>query len=692
MANNSETPVREIGLEEFLDLIWGDEPCYVDVPSKAGGYWGPWIGTWPEDRELIINRIDQCSDGGEDVYFSAARFYEKGRRLVDTMPTHWLWADLDTVDPVFLDEDGVLPTLAWETSFGRYQAMWRLDKEMKPEKQTVLNRALSLAIGADKGGWDLTQVLRPIDTYNWKRPPYDEVELLWYDPDLVYTIADMRDRIRALRRGKPISQRQVEDPTKGLGRWVRNRLRDPESMVLTGERSGMLWKIEKDLARHGLDAEAMFELIWPCAWNKHRIDRGSRGENALRREIQKAISEVAKEAGPEASPKRRTRDVEGAIAGEVDSGADGRGDDHAPAKRPQDSWDEYAPFLSQEIETPRWLIENIWSSASHGIIGGEPKTSKSTFTLAMALSVATGEPFLGIPEYRVPEKGAVLLIQEENAPWVMQDRLRKLAHMYGLLGDYQEVRTPKGSLAKKVARIRFPKDADLFMLNNFGFDLLRDEHLEMLESKIQEVEAKMVIIDPLYLVAAVNLNQSESVAPLLRGLMQLGYKYDCAVAVVHHWSKATETTQQRRSGQRLMGTAFFHGWLESGLYMENVGTGDGKLTVRVEREFRNVAPQDDLEIEWYLGRPGELDLEVRSVKWDPAADIERVLEGVFRRNGDRPINVKTLMSEMDKNGGNGATKEEVAQLVEELGYKVVSRNHPYGQSHTIHAHRGKGRA
>lgn len=163
----------------FLDRVWGDEDSYVDLPSKVNGHWIPYNVRWPDDREMLERRIESCLEDSEDLYFSVATFRSRGRRLVDTNSSSWLWADLDKVDPVFLSEDHLHPTIAWESSPGHYQCLWRLDRSLPPTTLAKLNRSLTYAIGADRTGWDLTQVLRPPGTLNHKYSPTAEVSLLW---------------------------------------------------------------------------------------------------------------------------------------------------------------------------------------------------------------------------------------------------------------------------------------------------------------------------------------------------------------------------------------------------------------------------------------------------------------------------------------------------------------------------------
>ena len=679
---------------EFLDLVWGEEECYVDLPSKAGGHWIPWIAEWPTDRVLVRRRVDSCLEDEEDIYFSAARFSSKGRRLADVLPTRWLWADLDRVDPVFFDSDYLLPTIAWESSEGRYQCMWLLSRELKPSIQTKLNQRLNYAVNADRGGWGLTKVLRPPGTKNFKYDPVAPVELLWYNSELVYQPTEVRDAVvrieeeEALADGKGRVARRLRrveatsDHARRIPGRARSLLATPTEMVQVGERSERLWELEKLLAEAGFPEEEIFNLVWPCSWNKHREVRT--GEDRLRKEIAKVLEETPVKPQLTRPSVRVERDVR-------DQAPEPDWDDDPPRKkrsaRVVSPFVDYATFLSTNIETPRWLIEDIWSSSSHGIVGGEPKTSKSTMVTAMALSVATGKPFLN--KYPITEPGPVLMIQEENAPWRVQDQLRKLAKMYGLLGkkDVEISEAPRGSIAEHVVRLNFPDEAPLRLLNNYGFDLTDEKDLRLLEREVQKTGAVMVIIDPLYLtMPGINLSQSHEVGPLLQWLMALRHNHNCAVVLVHHWAKANDNSKLRRAGQRLLGTGFFHGWLESGLYMEKLD-GDDALRVKVEREFRNVAPMGDLEIAWKMGEPGELDMDVEvddfSQLGHTQTQVGRVIEKLLPQCDARGLNLRLVVEKLGMNR-DADSRQEVAHAAHLEGYKVKRKKYPNGYGYIIY--------
>jgi hypothetical protein len=292
------------------------------------------------------------------------------------------------------------------------------------------------------------------------------------------------------------------------------------------------------------------------------------------------------------------------VAGEGDGADDGEEGDGALPSLP---FTRYSTIMAMEINPPRWLIRDIWTAGSHGIWGGEPKTSKTTLGLALGLAVASGRPFLG--KYRVDTSGPVLMVQEENSLVDVQDKLRKLANHAGLLGDFDATPAGRGSLGKHTITIKFPEDVPLRMLNNHGLDLTDSEHRYMLEREIQATRPKLVILDPLYLLMpTVDINRSDEVSFYLRYLLHLRNSYDCAIILVHHQHKFNESSKGRVRGQRLMGSALFHGWSDSAIYTSVVPSSQpGWLSVQMGREFRTMPPQEDLLIDLHLGKPGDIE-------------------------------------------------------------------------------------
>jgi hypothetical protein len=283
--------VSEWICEDFLDVVWGERRGYVDLPSKVGQYWVPYHFRWhKDDTAHVTRRINAALRDEESMYFSAGMFRERGRNYEDMMKSSWLWADLDDVNPEQAAQSQLMPTLAWESSPDRYQAMWKLTRAISPEWHDRVNQALSYHLGADVGGWDRTQVLRLPFTKNYKYDPAPTVKLMWYEEDLVYKPRYVWDVVKA--SALPITKAQIPEVTtqRPMPGRARALLRVPANAVVEGERSEVMWKIECLLAEAGWGEDDIYAVVSECAWNKWAGMRSE--ERQLKREINKAQRHV----------------------------------------------------------------------------------------------------------------------------------------------------------------------------------------------------------------------------------------------------------------------------------------------------------------------------------------------------------------------------------------------------------------
>jgi hypothetical protein len=115
---------------------------------------------WPLDRAEIRSYLQSHLTEGHDVYWCPSLFEFPSRRSDLAMDEHCLWADLDEVDPREIRD--YPPTIAWESSPDRYQALWVASEgdfqgASWPGNE---NQRLTYLLGADPSGWDTTQLLR----------------------------------------------------------------------------------------------------------------------------------------------------------------------------------------------------------------------------------------------------------------------------------------------------------------------------------------------------------------------------------------------------------------------------------------------------------------------------------------------------------------------------------------------------
>jgi hypothetical protein len=90
-------------------------------------------------------------------------FTRPERKKRYAVPPALLYADIDGAK---VPNGKMAPTIVIESSPGRHVGIWVFPE---PLPDFTLNQRLTYWIGADKGGWDPTHVLRMPGTYNWKK-------------------------------------------------------------------------------------------------------------------------------------------------------------------------------------------------------------------------------------------------------------------------------------------------------------------------------------------------------------------------------------------------------------------------------------------------------------------------------------------------------------------------------------------
>lgn len=590
---------------DIIFEIWGNRMGHVFTPCKnpKTGEWTEQSFLWPKESSQIREWILSCEAKKRNIYWCPTLFKQPIRKKEYIKAVQCLWADLDEVNPKKVPKK-VRPHLAYETSPKRYQALWYLRNDEDPEEAEAVNRNLTYYLGADSGGWDLTQVLRIPGLKNFKYKNEPEGKILWEDvtdkplsyfqkyvPEHEEAETDIDDEdIEWADDGELVSI--VSKYKKKLKGKLFDLIFADEDEVSEHDRSAKLWEIECRLLEAGLDVSDVCNIVRLSNWNKYR-DRND--------EKKRIISEVIKAHA----------EVESNKADKMDRFKDRHGK----------TWDSYSDLMGLSASDPGWLVEGWWQKDSHGIVAGEPKTYKSTFVTDFASSVASGKPLYGI--YPVHNKGPVLMVQEENSPFLLKDRFRKVALHKGILTGKVKVRT------KYDVRVKFPPDLPLHFLNNKGFDFTEEESREQLERKIQEVKPVLVIFDPLYLMlGGKDENSSKDIRPILNWLLNIRYAYGCAIMVVHHWNKSGTSS---RGGQRMLGSVLFHGWVESAVY--NLIKNEEAHEVTIQREFRSFPKPKDIDIRYTMGNPGDDMYAPEITESDSSGSLDELLAFIRSCNG-----------------------------------------------------------
>jgi hypothetical protein len=208
-----------------------------------------------------------------DLYFCPHGFTKPIRKIEHAVPPLMLYADLDKVHPSTCVPH---PNISVESSPGRYQAYWMLTEQLDKDSWQRLNQRLTYHLGADKGGWDLTQVLRIPSTVNHKYDDLPPVRILASADGDTYDAADISKMIPERKNGNghdnggDAAARAWRRLGGRMSAGLRHALRtstEPE------DRSKAQYRLECELAEIGATPSEIKSIIAGCAWQKFDGDR-----------------------------------------------------------------------------------------------------------------------------------------------------------------------------------------------------------------------------------------------------------------------------------------------------------------------------------------------------------------------------------------------------------------------------------
>ena len=430
-----------------------------------------------------------------DLYFCPTLLKGTRRRKANVQRSRLLWADLDHADPNKCDP---LPTIAWQTSPGRYAALWVLDKPLSPSRTEAFNKALTYRVGADKSGWDLTQVLRIPNTKNHKYNRSPRGRLLW-DDGPTYARAEMertlKDDLDTLESPGITTNHRGLDPKEVMDR-VKKRIPSrlmhrlvQKTVKGVDDRSKVLWKLRIDLLERKIDPADVTALLKASVWNKYRGQR--REDEMFEAEMDKALQQI----GWQGDEPQQDEGPELAGYGAQDAVT-------------------IIPMSEVEPEDVKFLWHPYIPIGKVTLLEGDPGLGKSWLTFALAIAVARGR---GLPgqEGHTSRKKVLLMSAEDGIADTIAVRLREM-------GATKEDR--KRILAMKLD------------VNALEEDMLDRIKIEM-EDK--SVHPTLLIIDPLvaYMGGALDINKANQTRAFMSGLADWAEEMNMAILGVRHLKK-----------------------------------------------------------------------------------------------------------------------------------------------------------
>lgn len=287
---------------DFFKLVFENCEGYICVAYKspldtdmAEEYW-----EFPRQLGEMCDRISEKAVSLTHIYFCPQILKAKRRVKGNVEHCKSLWADLDTCNPQLLQ---VPPSILVQSSQGRWQAYWRLvDKLPALEAESICRKIayFHASQGADKSGWDLTQLLRVPYTPNYKYGDLQTAPLvivLSTNPAL-YRQQDFSkypeyEALVAASYPMPEeSDLPKEDPIHIIQRY--RMTLNPIAFGLYSQTPGFdedwsscLWNLEKLCIEAGMTMEEVFVIARSAACNKYNRDK--RNHQDLWREIQRSF-------------------------------------------------------------------------------------------------------------------------------------------------------------------------------------------------------------------------------------------------------------------------------------------------------------------------------------------------------------------------------------------------------------------
>lgn len=486
-------------MKNVIIELWKRQPGkYFCISTKSpAGKWKDHFFS-PDDFGMIKQFLRDYDD--HDIYFCPHGFNRRVRQKEEAVIPNLLWADLDYSDPrnekIF---KGLTPTIAIESSPGRYVGLWELDKPMTED----LNRRLTYHLEADHGGWDLTQVLRFPGTKNYKYKSQPRVRVMW-DDGKVYKRKNIESKLPEEdeeEEGQILSAAEVFSEYEAkLPRWVRRELL-AKKITGTADRSEMLWKLENACLEAGMTTDEALAVIKRSAWNKFA---GRRNEDAqLRREIEKVVNNQFRDKGKGKEKLKRKSDEE-------------------EREEEYESRFNFIPMAKVQRVNLDFLWEPYLARGEVSILEGDPGLGKSYLAMMVSAMISTGQRIPTFKRGLPVSKGSVVYFDLENsAGSVTKPRLED--NGFTDLNDYYPIEE--------------------------GFSIDDEDAIAEIYEHLEVIKPSLLVFDTLNTyIGRADAHKAAEVTQAMGVFKKLAKDFNCAVLVLRHLTKGTGSAMYRGQG------------------------------------------------------------------------------------------------------------------------------------------------
>jgi replicative DNA helicase len=169
----------------------------------------------------------------------------------------------------------------------------------------------------------------------------------------------------------------------------------------------------------------------------------------------------------------------------------------------------------------RWLVRKLLVAGQPILLGGPRKSLKTSIVADLVISLASGTPFLGVPDFLVYRPVRVAFLSGESGEAVIQETARRICHAKGIA----------------------PATLDVL----WGFklpQLASADQCGALADGLKGRRVEVLVIDPLYLcllagIDAKNIDAANlfQMGPLLLAVAEVCLDVGCTPLLIHHSRK-----------------------------------------------------------------------------------------------------------------------------------------------------------
>lgn len=446
-----------------------------------------------------------------DWYWTPAVSNSDSRKAKEYPAQRAVWIDCDeTYDNALLES--LRPSYMWETSPGHKQAIWLLKDSIASSEfhRDGFIGMITQALGGDKSGVDIGQLLRVPGTMHNKRDPFRGTVLR--NAGTVYTRGQLLTRVA---RGL------------GLPPGIASDLGSDDPY---GDRSKVTWKFYRSAAELGLSQNLVFKIIKATKWNKWKDD-----PDRVKEDIGRAYAFEPEVPAKQIKPKQQEHVEDDEDTEETEPWG-------------MATVDAFGPAIRKPVS---WVLPGIIPEAGCGLLVSAPKVGKTRIAIEMALGLATGRRPLGIA---LRKQLAVGFFSLEDGEYLFADRLN-------------------GSLNRDHGRHRFHWDGHIkpdmtweppmpmSLFTNFTqVDLSEDGDKQRLYETIVKYELKLVVIDTLSMaIGKSDVSNSKDMYAILKDVKVIAKSTGCAIMFIHHTRK--RVFEKGESIQEMvLGSTALHAW------------------------------------------------------------------------------------------------------------------------------------